>query len=57
MLKSGEKPGFLGPGEDEFRQHESDRQHYFEEGEERRDAEARQRSENHLALGDLRRTM
>ena len=31
--------------EDEFRQHESDRQHYFEEGEERRDAEARQRSD------------
>ena len=31
--------------EDEFRRHEGDRQHYFEEGEERRNAEARQRSD------------
>lgn len=31
--------------EEEFRRHEGDRQHYFEEGEERRDAEARQRSD------------
>jgi hypothetical protein len=31
--------------EDEFRRHEGDRQHYFEEGEETRNAEARQRSD------------
>ena len=31
--------------EGEFRHHEADRQHYFEEGEERRNAEARQRSD------------
>ena len=31
--------------EDEFRRHEGDRQRYFEEGEERRNAESRQRSD------------
>ena len=39
---------FLARGdrlEEEFRHHEADRQHYFEEGEERRNAEARQRSD------------
>ena len=44
-LMSDGKLSFLLTKTDEFRHHEGDREHYFKEGEERRNAESQQHSD------------